>query len=111
MTYASKPIIDALKQARTRAGLSQRALSARTGLPQSHISKIESGRGDITLSTLVDLARALDMELMLVPRKMIPAVENITRSEHAKAEASATPPPAYQLDDEDDEDEDEEFHA
>ena len=102
MSYASKPLIDALKRARTRAGLSQRALSARAGLPQSHISKIENGRGDITLSTLIDLARALDVEVMLVPRKLVPAVENIARGEEPRAQA--TPPPAYQLDDDDEDD-------
>ena len=103
MTYTSQTIITALKQARTGAGLSQRALSARTGLLQSHISRIESGKSDVTLSTLLDLARALDLELMLVPRKLIPAVENITRSKDDAV--PSTPPPAYQLDDDDGEEE------
>ncbi len=80
MSYATKDILDALKKARERKGLSQRSLSARTGLPQSHISKIESGGTDIRLSSLIELARVLDLELKLVPRKAVAAVETVVRS-------------------------------
>ena len=80
MSYGSEHIIKALKEARTAKGLSQRALSARTGVPQSHISKIENGTIDIRLSSLIELARALDLDLKLVPRKAIPAVDSIVRS-------------------------------
>lgn len=80
MTYATEDIIRTLKDAREAKGLSQRALSARTGVPQSHISKIESGGTDIRLSSLIELARVLDLELKLVPRKAVPAVETVVRS-------------------------------
>lgn len=80
MSYATEDIIRTLKNAREAKGLSQRALSARTGLPQSHISKIESGGTDIRLSSLIELARVLDLELKLVPRKAVPAVETVVRS-------------------------------
>lgn len=80
MSYVTEDIIKALKQAREAKGLSQRALSARTGVPQSHISKIESGGTDIRLSSLIELARVLDLELKLVPRKAVPAVETVVRS-------------------------------
>jgi transcriptional regulator with XRE-family HTH domain len=79
----SSHIIEALRAARTARGLSQRALAARVGLPQSHISKIESGSVDIQLSSLVELARALGLELQLVPRKAVPAVESIIRQTSA----------------------------
>ena len=80
MRYATQDIIVALKSARTAKGLSQRALSKRTGVPQSHISKIESGATDIRLSSLTELARALDLDLRLVPRKAVPAVESVVRA-------------------------------
>lgn len=80
MNYAAQDIIDALKRAREDEGLSQRALSERTGVPQSHISKIESGGADIRLSSLIELARALDLDLKLIPRKAVPAVDNVVRS-------------------------------
>ena len=80
MNYATQDITDALKSARTAMGLSQRALSRRTGVPQSHISKIESGGVDIRLSSLIELARALGLDFKLVPRKAVPAVDSIVRS-------------------------------
>lgn len=58
MNHATQDIIDTLKGTRTAKGLSQRALSERTGVPQSLISKIESGGTDIRLSSLTELARA-----------------------------------------------------
>lgn len=73
-------ITTTLKAAREAKSLSQRALAERAGVPQSHISRIESGRVDLRLSSLAELARALDLEVMLVPRKTVPAVKSITRN-------------------------------
>jgi len=80
MSYESEKLAEALKAAREKKGLSQRALSARAGVPQSHISKIESGAVNLTVSSLTAIANALDLELALVPRKAAPAVRTITRS-------------------------------
>jgi transcriptional regulator with XRE-family HTH domain len=80
MRYATENILQTLRAAREQMGLSQRDLSARIGVPQSHISKIESGATDLRLSSLVEFARALDYELVLVPRKQVPAVEAIVSS-------------------------------
>ena len=80
MSYATEYIADTLKAAREAKGLSQRALSSRAGVPQSHISKIESGAVDLRLSSLISLARILDLELTLVPRKIMPAIRSIVRS-------------------------------
>jgi transcriptional regulator with XRE-family HTH domain len=68
-----------LKSARERQGLSQRALAAKIGVPQSHLSKIETGRVDIQTSSLIELARALDLELVLVPRRLLPAIAALQR--------------------------------
>ncbi|CDX39659.1 conserved hypothetical protein [Mesorhizobium plurifarium] len=83
MTYSTESILQTLRSAREQSGLSQRDLSARVGVPQSHISKIESGATDLRLSSLVELARALDHELVLVPRKALAAVEAIVSNAHA----------------------------
>lgn len=80
MTYATDEILQTLRTAREGAGLTQRDLSARVDVPQSHISKIESGGTDLRLSSLVELARALDHELVLVPRRLLPAIEAIVRN-------------------------------
>ena len=80
MNYITEEIASNLKAARESKGLSQRALSEKSGVPQGHISKIENGAVDLRLSSLVALARALDLELTLVPRKAVPAVKSIVRS-------------------------------
>ena len=79
MTYATEHIARTLRSAREARGLSQRALSTRAGIPQSHISKIENGTVDLRLSSLVELARVLDLELELVPRKAVSAVHAIVQ--------------------------------
>ena len=80
MTYSLEHIVGALKVAREEKGLSQRELSARAGVPQAHISKIENAAVDLKLSSLVELARVLGLELMLVPRSLVPAVQTIAAS-------------------------------
>ena len=87
MTYATEHIAPTLRSARETQGLSQRALSAMAGVPQSHISKIENGTVDLRVSSLVELARVLDLELILVPRKAVSAVHAVARS---RAESAPT---------------------
>jgi transcriptional regulator with XRE-family HTH domain len=67
-----------LKNAREARGLTQRALAERVGIPQSHLSRIEQGRVDLQLSTLQQLARALDLEWVLVPRQSLPPIDALT---------------------------------
>jgi len=87
MNYTITHIADKLKAEREARGLSQLALSKLAGIPQSHISKIENGTVDLRLSSLIELARVLGLELMLVPRKALPAVKSIVRSiEHPTKE-------------------------
>lgn len=85
MSYATEHIASTLKATRERKGLSQRALSQVAGVPQGHISKIENDAVDLRISSLVALARALDLELTLVPRKTLPAVQSVVRSSEAAA--------------------------
>lgn len=66
-----------LKAARRTRGLKQSELGAKLGLPQSHISKIEKGGTDPRLSTVADMARLLDLELMLIPRHLLPAIRGL----------------------------------
>lgn len=68
-----------LRQARELKGWSQRELAARSGVTQANISKIETGQVDPQLSTLVELARFLDLEVTLAPRQATPAIEAIIR--------------------------------
>jgi transcriptional regulator with XRE-family HTH domain len=86
--YKTEEITKTLQAARVSKGLSQRALSQRAGVPQAHISKIESGAVDLRLSSLIALARVLDLEVALVPRKAVPAVQSIVRSSEPAASPS-----------------------
>lgn len=68
-----------LKSARLERGWSQLELGRRTGLPQVHISAIETGKVVPRFDTLLDLARVLGFDLVLVPRALVPAVQSLVR--------------------------------
>ncbi len=67
-------IQDQLRQSREVKGLTQSDMGARIGQPQSAVSRIERG-GDLRVSTLLEMARVLEMEPVLVPKQLIPAVQ------------------------------------
>lgn len=102
MNYILEDLLHELREARLRKGLSQRELSALAGVPQSHISKIEAGHVDLRMSSLIGLARALDLELFIAPKKTLPAIQSIIRSVNNPQQAN-TQVPAYRLEDDDDE--------
>lgn len=60
-SYVTEEILRRLREDRVRRGFSQRELSARSVVPQSHISKIESGGVDLRISSLIALAHVLDL--------------------------------------------------
>src|SRR5215472_15297955 len=74
-----------LKQARLRRGWSQRDLGQILGLPQMHISGIESGKIVPRLDTLLDYVRGLDYDLLLIPRTLVPAVLALVREYKASS--------------------------
>lgn len=75
---------------RKRRGLTQRQLSARTGVQQSEISRIEGGRANPTAATLAALTRALGGELRIVPAriKKVPSVR-VSGARNARARTAA----------------------
>lgn len=68
-----------LKAARLHRRWSQSELGQRTGLPQMHISGIETGKIVPRFDTLLDLVRVLDYDLLMVPRPLVPAVQALIR--------------------------------
>lgn len=56
-----------LRQARRRAGLSQRSLAATTGVAQPTIARIESGHADPRVATLARLLQACGQALQAAP--------------------------------------------
>ena len=73
----------ALKEAREKRGWSQRDLASRLSVGQRHISGIESGKIVPRYDTLLELVRALDRDLLMVPRALVPAVQSLVR-DHLK---------------------------
>ncbi|MEW8418964.1 MAG: helix-turn-helix transcriptional regulator [Candidatus Thiodiazotropha endolucinida] len=102
MVYIIEYIAQALKRARQSKNLSQRALSEKVKIPQAQISKIENSAVDLKVSTLINLARTLDLEVVLVPRKDMSAVSAVMNAAINKKEKVRPQKPAYSLDDEDD---------
>ena len=89
MSYQAEAFAQRLRQARLQKGWSQRDLSGKAAIPQAHISRIESGAVDVKVSTLVELARLLDLEVVLAPRSSIPAVAALIREAEASHDLRA----------------------
>jgi len=86
-----KPKIHETMRARRLAlGLSQTEAARRSGIQQRQVSLFERG-GEVTLSTLLKLAQALDVELLPVPREDTAKLESFLKAKHGPA-PSASPP-------------------
>jgi ribosome-binding protein aMBF1 (putative translation factor) len=68
MEYA---VLRELTRARKEKGLTQLELAEKTGAKQQVISRMENKEASPTLKTLCNVARALDLELKLVPKQQI----------------------------------------
>jgi HTH-type transcriptional regulator/antitoxin HipB len=66
-------IQDQIRRAREEKGLTQAELGVRLGQPQSSVSRVERG-GDVRLSTVLEIARTLELEPMLIPKRLVPAM-------------------------------------
>ena len=91
-----------LREARLTQSLSQEQLARKLGLRQRQISDLERAAMDPRLSTILNVARALDLELTLIPRHLIAAVEHLHRSTSTTG-GVASNEPMYTLAEEDDE--------
>ena len=83
-------IHETIRARRLALGLSQIEVARRSGIQQRQVSLFERG-GDVTLSTLLKLAQALDMELLSVPREDIARLESFLKAKRGPA-PSASPP-------------------
>lgn len=84
--YGLESLTEVIRQARLAKSWSQRDLSARAHLTQAQISRIENGEVDLQVSTLIELARSLDLDLQLVPRSALVAVEAAVRSAEERSD-------------------------
>lgn len=72
-------IIDTLESARKAQGLTQEELAQRAGTSRVTVGRVESGF-DPKLATVYELARALGLELVLVPKVLTGEVQAFIRS-------------------------------
>lgn len=91
-----RSIAETLKLARQSRQLSQAELAHKVGFRQRQISDLERATIDPRLSTIQNVARALELELMLIPRQLIETVDAIL---NPKGQAGKRP--LYALDGED----------
>jgi DNA-binding XRE family transcriptional regulator len=67
--------------ARRELGWTQAELGRRVGVPQEHMSVIETGKVVPRFDTLLEIVRVLGRDLLLVPRPLVPAVRALLRGE------------------------------
>jgi len=65
------------RRARLAAGLSQEQIAQRANISRPRYRDIETGAAAARATTLVNIARALGMEMMLIPQAMVPAVQSM----------------------------------
>jgi HTH-type transcriptional regulator/antitoxin HipB len=93
-----------LSSARRKKKLSQAEIGKRVGLPQMHISQIETGQVVPRYDTLLDLVRVLDHDLLLVPRDLVPVIEALIRQHKSnQIDAPEQERPLYEPDAEEEE--------
>ena len=87
-------VFDVLRKTRLSRNLTQEQLARKLGIRQRQISDLERSTMDPRLSTIQNVARALDLELMLIPRQLISTIEGLQR-----AAVGSIKRPMYALDD------------
>lgn len=94
-----RTIAEILRQTRLLHDLKQADVARKLGMRQSQISTIERGLVSPRLSTVEEVARVLDLELMLVPRQLVPVVKGLLE---VNKEGATEERALYALDDDDD---------
>jgi len=83
-------IHETIRARRLALGLSQIEAARRSGIQQRQVSLFERG-GEVTLSTLLKLAQALDLELLPVPREDTAKIESLLKAKRAPAPSTSPP--------------------
>ena len=89
-----------ITSARKLKGWTQLELGKKVRLAQRHISAIENGKIIPRYDTLIEILRALERDLMLVPRELLPRVQALVRDNpNLAAGGLAVERPLYAVDD------------
>lgn len=68
-----------LRTARLAAAMTQEQVADLAGISRPRYRDIETGAAAARTTTLINIARALGMEVMLIPQALVPAVETLLR--------------------------------
>jgi len=68
-----------LKTTRKGLRLTQEQVADMAGISRPRYREIEAGSSAARTTTLINIARALGLELMLIPQAMVPAIDALTR--------------------------------
>lgn len=68
-----------LRQARQASGLTQEQVARLSGITRPRYREVEAGSAAARATTLINIARALGLEMMLVPQSAVPAVNALLR--------------------------------
>jgi transcriptional regulator with XRE-family HTH domain len=82
MTSESQILLEighVLKTARLTSAQTQEQVADLAGISRPRYRDIETGAAAARATTLVNIARALGMEMMLIPQALVPAVESLLR--------------------------------
>lgn len=67
------------RKARQAAGLTQEQVAALAGITRPRYREVEAGSAAARATTLINISRALGLEMMLVPQRLVPAVNALLR--------------------------------
>lgn len=96
MSKSTNYITDILKKERLTKKINQSELANELGIPQSHLSKIENGKGNPSLSLIIGLTRLLGLELIIIPKKHEQMISSLIRG------TTIDQTPLYQLNEDSD---------
>ena len=95
----SSDLIPALVQARKARAMTQAQLAEQAGLSRMAVQRTETGDVDPRFSTLREMARVLDLELIAVPAALRAELQALIQSrgeDLAQSRGADAPPPIVQ---------------
>lgn len=78
-----------LRTTRKGLGLTQEQVADMAGISRPRYREIEAGSSAARTTTLINIGRALGLELMLIPQAMIPAVDALLQPDGAEDDLPA----------------------
>jgi transcriptional regulator with XRE-family HTH domain len=88
-----------IARARISQGLSQQTLAQKTGVKQSQISELETAKRNLRVATLTQIARGVGLELLLIPRALLPAVNYVVNGQTVDVPAQTSKYETWEEDD------------